>query len=121
MSFSEPFGLSRYRRPPLLVFELGDGHLVGEVIALVVSNRESQLVARLVEGGPGRPRVLDAHGDPGADEAHAGVTEERTREEMRLGEDLEAVADAEDGAATFANSSSGPMTFAKRAMAPGLR
>src|SRR3954463_1546145 len=84
-----------------LVFELGDGLLVGEVVALVVGHGKRKLVAPLEERGPGRLRVLDAHRHPAAHEAHGGIAEECSGEKMRLGEDLEAVADTEDGTAAL--------------------
>ena len=49
------------------------------------------------------------------------VLRQRARQEMSFGQDLEAVADTQDGPLERAKSSSGAMTLAKRAMAPGRR
>jgi hypothetical protein len=67
---------------------------VGEVVPLVVRNRERKILTRLAGGGPGCLGRLDPHADAPADEAHARVAEQRAWQEVGFGEDLEAVADA---------------------------
>ena len=74
------------------------GRGLGPPVPVAVRDREAQDVALRQLGGERRPDRLDADEDVLAAEALARVEEERARQEPRLAEDLEAVADAEDGA-----------------------
>ena len=79
-------------------------------------------MARCVEGGEGGGGAFDAEVAVSADEAEGGVAQEGAGEEAGFGEDLEAVADAEDVAAGFtANSWMAGMMGEWAAMAPQRR
>jgi len=75
------------------VFQLGQRRGVGHVAAFGVLHRDDDLPALQV-GGPGRLR-LDLEPLVAADEVQARVAHERAREQARLAQDLEAVADAQ--------------------------
>jgi hypothetical protein len=89
------FGSEQHLAAPL---ELGD--LLGRGIpaAVVMLDRDAEPVARRRSGEPRRV-VLDDQGGVVAAEAQAGVGAKDARQESGLGEHLETVADAEDGAA----------------------
>ena len=117
MSSSAPFGLE----PPMVraaalagfaavggavaqhdlavVAQAGQRVGVDPVVALVVLDHDAQHVARLGDLGEGRAGVLDAQVDVAADELEADVADQRARQQVGLGEDLEAVADAHDQSA----------------------
>ncbi len=75
------------------------GLRLGAPVPVPVGDRETQDVTSGQLGGERRPDRLDADEDVLAAEPLARVEEEGAREETRLAEDLEAVADAEDGPA----------------------
>lgn len=70
--------------------------LVGDVPPVHVLQRDVDLLVGLVVGGPGGPRVLHPQLLVAADEVEVVVAEHRAGKKVRLGEDLEAVADAEN-------------------------
>src|SRR5690606_7374648 len=81
-------GLQLVQRPP-----------VGHVAAVHVLQRDVDLLAGRVVGGPGGVRVLHPQLLVAADEVQVVVAEHAAGQQVGLGEDLEAVADAEDGQA----------------------
>ena len=91
---------------------------VGLVIAVMMGDRDDDLLARLVAGGEGRLAVLDRQRHVAADEADAGVAHQRAGQQPRLGQDLEAVADAEHGDAALRRR---PSPRASPAIAPPSR
>ena len=82
-----------------VVAHAGQGVGVDPVVALVVLDDDAQHVAGLGRLGEGRAGVLDAQVDVAADELEADVADERARQQVGFGQDLEAVADAHDEAA----------------------
>ena len=78
-----------------LAFQLGQSLGRGDVTALTVLDRDEHLAGRLEGGGPGGAGVLDAQPLVPADEVPRRVAGQRTRQEVRLAEHLEAVADPE--------------------------
>src|ERR687890_2021249 len=74
---------------------------IGEVVPLVVGDRQVKFFAGLAARGPGRIYGFDPHPDAITDKAHVRVAQQSARQEVRLGQDLEAVADAEYRAPTL--------------------
>src|ERR687898_836082 len=74
---------------------------IGEVVSLVVGDGQGKLFAWLTARGPGRVYGFDPDEDAVTDEAHVRVAEQSARQKVRLGQDLEAVADAENRASAF--------------------
>src|SRR5690606_18070118 len=66
-------------------------------LAVLVLQRDPDDLAGLVAGGPGGAVVLHGQRLVAADERTVRVLDHRAGQQMRLAEDLEAVADAEDG------------------------
>src|SRR5690606_1127809 len=78
-----------------LLLELGEGSLVGDVLAVLVLQRDADDLPRLVAAGPCSLHVLDSERLVAADEGAVRVLDHRAGQQVRLAEDLEAVADAE--------------------------
>src|SRR6516165_7814773 len=70
------------------------GRLIGEVIAVVMGDGDREGLARGIGGGEETLAGFDLEADVLADEAEAGIAQQDAREQPRLGQDLEAVADA---------------------------
>ena len=81
---------------PALGLQLVERVLVGDVPAVHVLQRDVDLLAGRVVGGPGGVRVLHPQLLVAADEVQVVVAEHRAGQQVGLAEDLEAVADAED-------------------------
>jgi hypothetical protein len=81
------------------VGELGEQPLVGVPAALAVLHGDDELLSRLAARGEGRLRPLDADAYVPAHERERRVPAQHARQQAGLAEDLEAVADAEHGAA----------------------
>src|SRR5699024_9180438 len=82
---------------PTLVLELGEGALVGDVLAVLVLQRDPDDLPGLVAAGPGGLHVLDRERLVAAQEGAVSVLDHRARQQVRLAQDLEAVADAQHG------------------------
>src|SRR5258708_11518030 len=68
---------------------------VRHIRALTALEHQRHLLAGRIGPGPAGGRVLHPHPDLPADEAQATVTSQRARQQVRLAENLEAIADAE--------------------------
>src|SRR5215210_4360660 len=79
------------------VFQLFERVGVCEVVPLVVGDGQGQLLARVTARRPRRVRGLDPDPYAVADKTHVRVTEQGTGQQVRLGKNLKAVADAEYG------------------------
>src|SRR4029079_4622533 len=66
-------------------------------VALAVLDRDHELVARRPAASERARRALDRHRHVGAEEPLLAVESQHARQEARLAEDLEAVANAEHG------------------------
>ena len=73
------------------------GLLVRDVLAVLVLQRHGDFLARRVVAGPVGGVVFDPQDLVAAEELQVVVLDHRAGQKVRLGEDLEAVADAEDG------------------------
>jgi hypothetical protein len=74
--------------------------LGGDELALAVLDRDlDHLAVRPAGEAPGR--ILDAQGHPPADERERPVPDQRAREQPRLAQDLEAIADPQHRAAVL--------------------
>ena len=80
-----------------LAFEPVERRCVGLVIAVVVRDRDEDVLARIILRGEQALAVLDLQRHRPADEVEAGVAHQRARQKPRLGQHLEAVADAQHG------------------------
>ncbi len=78
-----------------LPLEPVERRLVGDEPALAVLEHDGDLVALVVRRGPRGRGVLDAEPLVAADELAVVVADQRTRQQVGLAQDLEAVADAE--------------------------
>src|SRR5688500_5129353 len=67
----------------------------GEITPVAVGNRHLQKLSSDVAVGEQRVGVFDANANGCGNELECGVSHQRPREEVRLAENLEAVADAE--------------------------
>src|SRR5829696_2815109 len=76
-------------------FQLRERLRIGEVVPLVVGDGEYQLFAGITARRPWRVDRFDANSHTIADKAHMRISEQSARQEVRLGQDLEAVTDAE--------------------------
>jgi hypothetical protein len=76
-------------------FQFAECRLVRGVGALAALQRDDQLLAGFVAPGPRGPRVLHPQPHVARDEAQPGVPGKRAGQQVRLAQDLEAVADAE--------------------------
>jgi len=98
----DPFaavGLAVAQHDLAIPLHAGERAGVDPVVALVVLDHDAQHVAGLGRLGEGRAGVLDAQVDVAAHELEAHVANERARQQVRLAQDLKAVADAHDEAA----------------------
>src|SRR5690606_4583959 len=82
---------------PALGLELVQGPVVRDELAVLVLQRDRDALPGRAVARPRRVRVLDHEDLLAAHEVQVVVLDHRPREQVRLGEDLEAVADAEDG------------------------
>jgi hypothetical protein len=128
---SEPLGLASGRDlaggrgvaegDAVFGFERAQGLGVAEVVAFHVADGDLQHFAGGEQVGEGAVGGFDAEVDLLADVLEAGVAHERAGQQAGFGEDLEAVADAEDEAAGGGEALTACMTGEKRAMAPVRR
>ncbi len=81
----------------VVVFEGFEGVGVGLVAAFAMGDRQGDVLAEVVVAAEGQVVAFDAEGRSIADEVQSGIAGEGSGEESSLGQDLEAVADAEDG------------------------
>ena len=97
MSRAAPLGASAdvADDDPAGPLQLVQGGLVGRVRALAALERHRELLAGGVTGGPRGRRVPHDQPHVGVDEAAPGVPGQRAGQQVRLAQDLEAVADAE--------------------------
>src|SRR5438445_7299050 len=84
-----------------IVFEVGERGFVAIVSAVGVRDGNLENLALLRGVGKGRVRLLDANVDMAADKAQAAIAHHGAREQARLAENLEAVANAEYHAAAL--------------------
>ena len=82
-----------------VALEVVEHVVVGEVVPLAVRDRGAQHLAGCQLRGERRRGLIRAQADVAADEAEVLVAHQRAGQQPRLGEHLEAVADAEDQAA----------------------
>src|SRR5918997_2376909 len=80
----------------LLVLQPRERPGIGEKVALVVGHRQRKLLAGLTARGPRRIRGPHPHADAVAHEAHVRVAEQGAGQQMRLRQNLETVAHAQD-------------------------
>src|SRR5207237_2116940 len=78
--------------------QLLQGRLVADIAAFAVRNRDAQRLSRSVGAGKGRLGILHAQPDIFAEEFALLVANQRAGQKVRLAQDLEPVADAEDQA-----------------------
>ncbi len=79
----------------ILCLQLLNRRRVREVVSIVVRYREANGGPHAITRGERAVARGDLHLDRLADEAQAGVPDQRSRQQADLGEDLEAVADAD--------------------------
>ena len=128
---AEPLGLcclvERAVRPAIaegdaaFAFEPVQRLVIGEVIAVVMRDRHRDHLARLIARGEDGLAVLDAQIHVLAVEFERLVAQQRARQQPRLGQDLEAVADAEHGVPRAAAAFTSRMTGECAAIAPQRR
>ena len=94
-------GLAIAERDAAFVLQRPQCRIVGEVVALVVSHRNADHVARLVALGEGAARILDLQMHVAADELEVAVAHQCAGQESGFGENLEAVADSQNAHALF--------------------
>ena len=97
MSRSEPLGLTLdvAEHDLSLTLEPVEGVVVSDEATLAVLERDDDLVAGRHARGPRRRRVLDLERLVAADERAVVVADESAGQQVRLAQDLEAVADAQ--------------------------
>src|SRR3546814_4772570 len=86
---------SRTERDAPFALDPVERRRIGEIIAVVMRDGDIDLLARVIGGGEQRLAVLDRQRHGAADEVEPGVAHQRAREQLRLGQDLKAVAHAE--------------------------
>ena len=74
---------------------------VGEIVAVMMGDGNADDLARVVMGGEEGLAVLDPQIDRPAEEFQAGIAHQRPRQQTRLGQNLEAVANAQCRYAPF--------------------
>ena len=79
------------------IFEGVEGGVVGEIIAVAVGDRHPDGLAFLVMRRERAFGGFDLEADFAADELQIAVRQERSGQQLRFGQDLKAVADAEHG------------------------
>ena len=77
---------------PAIAFEPVERRIVGEVVSVVMRDRDADRLALAVAAGKDRLRVLDRQIDGPADEVLAGVAHQRARQKPAFRQDLKAVA-----------------------------
>ena len=95
--------------------------LVGDELAVLVLQRDRDLLARRCSPGSTPCRVLHGQQLLAADEVQVVVLDHRAGQQVRLAQDLEAVADAEHRQAAVAASTIVAITRREPAIAPARR
>ncbi len=96
MSRADPLTFARIaERDPAFALEAVERLGVGEIVAVVVGDRDRDRLAGTIAAGEDRLAGADGQRHVAADEIEPGVAHQRARQQTDLGQHLETVADAE--------------------------